>query len=677
MKLPLPWLKEYIDPGIPAERLAEALTMSGSKVETVEKKLGEFVIDIEVTTNRPDCLSVLGLANEVAALSGRKVKIPECYRAISKNTPRKRSIDISIEDKKACPRYTGRILENTRVAASPAKVQKYLELMATRPISNVVDATNFVLFEIGQPLHAFDLDKLRGGKIIVRRSRKGEKFLGIDGIEYELDAETLVIADAEGPVAIAGVIGGKITEVTETTKNVFLESAFFDPAVVRQQSKKYKVTTESSYRFERSVNPKNVPLGSLRAAELIREWAGGEDKSGLLDKNYSSQSKGGRITLTLSRLKAVLGIDISQKRVLQILKGLSLDPRAVGTKGVSVPRTPMRKDLDIEEDLMEEVLRVEGFDKIPAALPLTRHEGKASEFRKSRLTDLKYFLCAKGFQEILTYSMLPGKRLTDCGLDTGNCVRILNPVSAEQEYLRPLLLPGMLESAVYNIHRKAASVWFFETGKTFLEDGREENKLGLLLYGANEENWKRKSSVSYFDLKGALENLAAFLGLGGLDWEEGKLRAYFEYGAQAVWDGRPIGFVGSVRPDILRAWDIPHETFYAEMSLEGVLHFAPPPPRVKPVPKFPSVRRDIAFVVEEGVSVRALEETMKKAAGPSLRETRLFDQYSGKNIPAGKKSLAFSLGYQKDTGTFTDEEIYQLQTRVGEALKNAFHAEFR
>ncbi|HXV18603.1 MAG TPA: phenylalanine--tRNA ligase subunit beta, partial [Candidatus Omnitrophota bacterium] len=354
MKLPLIWLKEYIDPRMATDKLAEALTMSGSKVEGVDNKLGEPIIEIEVTTNRPDCLSLLGLANEVAALSGKIVKTPQAYKDLAPAKKNARTVDITIEDKRGCPRYTARVIEGVRVAPAPEKIRKVLELMGTRPISNVVDATNFVLFECGQPLHAFDIDKLRGGRIVVRRSKKGEKFLGIDGVEYTLDDETLVIADASGPVAIAGVMGGKLTEVTDETKNILLESAFFDPAAVRRAGKKYKLTTESSYRFERRVNPDNVPYASQRAAELIMEWAGGRDTSALIDKDHQEKGAAGKVALRLDRMEKILGMKVPQTRVSQIFRSLSLETHPAGHK-VVLDRTGFRDDLKIEEDLIEEV----------------------------------------------------------------------------------------------------------------------------------------------------------------------------------------------------------------------------------------------------------------------------------------------------------------------------------
>src|SRR3989338_364787 len=288
MKLPISWLKKYIDISITPERLSDLLTLSGTKVEHVEKKDGEAVLQIEVTTNRPDCLSLLGLAQEVSALTGKKIKFPSLSK---KSAGGINSVKVEIEDKKGCPKYTARLLKNVSIKASSLEIQKFLGFMDTRPISNTVDATNFTLFETGQPLHAFDYDKIEGGVVVVRRAKKGEKFLAIDGVEYPLDETTLVIADAKRPISIAGVMGGKLTEVTPSTKNVLLESAYFDPALVRQASRRYKLFSESSYRFERIVDIQRVPAASAREKDLILNWAGGRKIGPMVGRDFSKKVK--------------------------------------------------------------------------------------------------------------------------------------------------------------------------------------------------------------------------------------------------------------------------------------------------------------------------------------------------------------------------------------------------
>ena len=679
MKLPIIWLKKYIDVNLPASKLAEKLTMSGTKVEDVHDPQGNAVIDIEVTSNRPDCLSLLGLANEISAITGKKVRSPKAYR-VSERPARARSnvpVTLHIEDKKGCPRYTARVIRNVAVAPSPSEAQRFLASMGTRAISNVVDATNYVLFECGQPMHAFDLDKIKGERIIVRRSKDGEKFLGLDGNEYKLDDKTLVIADGERVIAIAGVIGGKLTEVTESTKNILLESAYFDPAMVRQACKKYRLTTESSYRFERGVNPENVDRASKRAAELIHEWAGGQDVSGLLDKNFYPKKSGRSIRLHMGRLKDSLGLPLKTSRVISLLKSLSFPVRVSAKDSLEVRPILARRDVTQETDLFEEVLRIEGFEKVGLRLPASRYSFEPLLDRKaSGLMGLKKFLAALGFDEILTYSLLSAKKLSDTLIAESDCHRVTNASSAEQGFFRPRLLPGMLEAVLFNAHRKAASLRFFEIGNRY-RDGREETTLALCLYGPMEESWTKKHPSSFYDLKGAVENVMDHLTMRPLEWTPDVSDPALACGADLSNDGRFLGSAGEVTGAILRRWDIPHEVFYAELSLEGLFEREPERFKVRPVARFPLVRRDIAFIIDNRVSVKDLETVMRSAASPYLQTVILFDQFTGKNVPEGKRSLAFSLSYQKEDGTFTDDEIQNLQKSLGESLKRLYQVDFR
>ena len=677
MKLPISWLKKYIDISITPEKLADLLTLSGTKVEHVEKSGGEAVFQIEVTTNRPDCLSILGLAQEVSALTGKKIKFPVFKKSISGAN---KEIKIEIQDRKGCPKYTARLLKGVSVKAAPPSFQTCLEWMNTRPISNVVDATNFVLFEMGQPLHAFDYDKVEGGVIIVRRARKGEKFLAIDGVEYPLDDKTLVIADAKKPIAIAGVMGGKRTEVTSSTKNVLLESAYFDPALVRQVSRRYKLSSESSYRFERGVDIQQVAAASARAKDLMLEWAGGREIGPMVDQDFSKKVKEKPILLHEERLERLLGLKIPLGRRVQIFKRLGFKVKAANRGQLSVWTKNSRRDIGQEADLAEELLRIEGFDRVPAAISVTRHVDTNLQDKKPKgISELKKFISHLGFHEIITYSFLSKKSLVDSGFQSfGTIQKITNALSAEQEYFRPSLLPGMLGAILFNIHRKASSLKFFEVGNR-VADGKEETVLGIGLYGDFEKNWRRKSEASYYDLKGILEGIFHFLKITDYGYETNVIPSHFDSTSGVFWRGRKLGNIGTIHRSILTQWDIPHDVIYAEIGLDPLWVEAGSARtvRVKLIAKFPSVRRDIAFIIDENISINALETLMKNAASPYLQDTELFDQYAGKNIPKGKRSLAFSLAYQKDTGTFTDQEITTLQDRIGQALKSQYRVEFR
>ncbi len=678
MKLPISWLKEYIAVSLPAERLADALTMSGTKVERITNKNGETVLEIEITTNRPDCLSILGLARETSVLTGKKIKWPE----FSKSRPAGgKKPAIRVLDKKGCPLYTARLIENVSIAPSPQKIQKFLELAGARAINNAVDATNFVLFETGQPLHAFDYDKIKGGAIIVRRARAGEKFLGIDGSEYTLDDKILVIADAERPIAIAGVIGGRFTEVTPHTKNILLESAYFDPHAVRRASRFVKVSTDSSYRFERGVDRGNVTAASARARDLILRWAGGAE-NGNNFQEIKEKRKHSKITLRKDRIEKLLGMPVKPSRVSSILKSLGLSARAAGAGRWLVAPASERRDIAQEADLIEEILRIEGFEKIPSIIPPTHHSAhRLARDRTTRLLELRKFVSGLGFREIISYSFLSEKEILDSSLPLegeNRPHRLVNALSGELQYFRPSLLPGMLQSVVFNIHRKASSLKLFEVGSRYC-NGREETALSLCLYGHFEENWLRKSPSSFFDLKGALERVFKHIGLETYEWKENTSCSKYAASSLVHSDGKKLGTLGILSVKVLGNWDIPHDVIYLEIALDEALDKARRRGGSKPtpIPKFPAVRRDIAFVVGQKTSVQALEGSILKAGAPYLKAVELFDQYIGKNIAKGKRSLAFSLCYQKESGTFTDEEINSLQARVGEVLKNEHRVEFR
>lgn len=672
MKLPIEWLKKYIDVSVSADKLSDLLTMSGSKVEGVEKTNGSDVIEIEVTTNRPDCLSILGLAHEISAITGKKVKYPTLGKTPAKS---KEAIKIKIDDKKGCPKYTARFLSGVSIKDSPVECQKFLPLVDVRAINNTVDATNFVLFETGQPLHAFDADKLKGPEIIVRRAKKNEKFLAIDGNEYTLDEDTLVIADAERPVAIAGVMGGKLTEVTSETKNILLESAYFDPALVRRASKKYKLSTDSSYRFERSVTLENVEQASRRAADLILEWGGGSE-TGFSYKQTASSSKPKSVLVRIDSVEKVLGVKIPPSRIATILKNLGFGV-TTQTNKISVNVPPFRRDVSQEADVIEEILRIEGFDKVPAAIPTTHHvPGSARDIKAERVLELKQYIAALGFQEIITYSLLSAKALRQSGYGEKDAHRLKNFVSAEQEYLRPSLLPGMLGAVQFNLNRKNESLKFFELGNRYV-NGREETVLSLCLCGSFEENWRRKEESSFYDLKGVIENILATSQLKNFEWKQAKNSPLLDNASDIVVESRPEGSLGYVSKRILTGWDIAKNAVYAEINLENILGYNKSAEKVKPVAKFPIVRRDIAFIIDEKVPVSDIEKAIRENGRPYLKEVRLFDQYIGKNIASGKRSLAFSLAYQKDSGTFTEDEITALQQIVGETLKKDFQVEFR
>lgn len=693
MRIPLNWLKKYISFSLSPERLAEDLTMTGTKLEALLHEKDEAVLDLEITSNRPDCLSLIGVAREVAAITGKKITLPKIKSETSIKKSQNSLFSIEIQDKKSCPLYSGRLIQNVTVKASLSHVQKNLELAGTRAINNVVDVTNFVLYEMGQPLHAFDYDKIKGGQIIVRRAKKNEKFLGLDDVEYALDESILVIADAERAIAIAGVMGGKLTEVTNETKNILLEAAYFDPLMVRQACRKTKISTESSYRFERNVDIQNVLTASARAVDLILESAGGKE-SGFSVAGSLKFSKPRTISFDLHEFNKGTGHAVSAFKIKEILESLGFKTSSwkelklgkvkmgqvrLGQKlYVDVPS--FRSDVTEMADLTEEVLRIEGFDKVKPSIPITHHSDHFTQDKKPGfLFELKKYLAGIGFYEISTYSLVSGKSLEQAGVsDLSRVQKIRNPLSVEQEYFRPTLLVGALSSLLFNAHRKAENLKFFEIGNVY-ENNEEKTLLSLAIYGETENNWKRKSASSFYDLKGAIENIVkGFLKYEDLQWSE-KESLFFDSAVSIELASLVIGEAGILKGNISKNWDLSQNVYYAEINLNTLwtLLVKEKIIKIKTVSKYPVVRRDIAFIANKSVTVALLEAAMKEEAGEFLKEARLFDEFSGKNIPEGKRSLAFSLSYQKDSGTFTDDEIQRLQSKIGNVLKDRFQVEFR
>lgn len=674
MKIPLKWLKEYVDLPPKAADLAEMLTMTGTKVEAVTQKNGTDILDLEITTNRPDCLSLTGVAAEIAAVTGRKAaaRVP---REVKISDKERLPLTIEIKDKLGCPRYLGRAFTGASVKASPAWLERNLDWMDQKPVNNVVDITNFCLYELGQPLHAFDYDKIRGAKIVVRRAKKGEKITAIDGKEYALDERILVIADAVRPIAVAGVMGGKDTEVTASTKRIVLESAQFDPILIRRASRLLKLASESSYRFERSVDPRHVKEASDRASEMLVKLAGAVPASKLIEAGSFKPPKGTWIRLRFERINTLLGVRLKRALMIRILASLGFKVKKGGRVELKVKTLLQRKDIRNESDLIEEIVRIYGFDKIPEAIPSTRHVLRPADLEYAAIRRLKEFLAAQGFYEAVTLSLQSQKFLARTGWDPSQAVKVKNPMSAEQEILRPSGFGGLLQVLSHNVSRKEKDLAFFEVGKRFMNDA-EENVLSIAVTGAVQSTWEAKQESSFYYLKGVVESIFGFLNKEIPEWAEMTVPAFTEHAWMKIGD-EVIAGCGTVKPALAAEWDLKQPVYYAEIKLDAILKAPSVKKHFQALPKFPPVKRDIAFLVPLQTSVRDIEQVMREAGGATLKEMVLFDQYRGSNIPKGKRSLAFSLEYQKPDGTFTDDEIRQIHERVGHALKSQLGAELR
>ncbi|HDP16364.1 MAG TPA: phenylalanine--tRNA ligase subunit beta, partial [Candidatus Omnitrophica bacterium] len=460
MRVSLNWLKDFISIKGGIEKVQDDLTMTGLEVTSVVNIEGDSVMDIEITPNRPDCLSVLGVARELAATADKPLNIPQSITKYYMKQGRSRgAAKIEIQDKKACSRYVGCIIKNVQVGPSPKWLVQRMNVMGLRSVNNIVDITNHVLFESGQPLHAFDLDKLEGSRIIVRKARKGESIITIDGIKRELDPAMLVIADAGKPVAIAGIMGGKETEISNETKNILLESAWFEPLMIRKTQRLLGLASESSYRFERGVDPGMVLAASARAQEMIKKEAGGR-LSGKITDTGSKPAKDKEIMLALNEVQRVLGVEISPAKAMEFFRRLNLKAVKKAKDRIQVIIPSYRQDLEYEIDLIEELARLYGYDKIPAKCPrFTMHNALEAEKKDFVLLakSIKKKLCSLGMTEILTYTLSSRAAVEALGKPFSGLVRLSNPLSANQEFMRPSLLSEMMDVMSWNLNRKNSS----------------------------------------------------------------------------------------------------------------------------------------------------------------------------------------------------------------------------
>jgi len=674
MKVTYNWLKDFVDIKLSAQALAEKLTMAGLEVTSLEEKQGDFVFEIEVTSNRPDWLSVIGIAREVAAITNSKLKTQNSKLQVKVQRSKEDALKIVIEDKKDCPLYTAKIIKDVKVGPSPEWLKKRLELVGCRSVNNVVDISNYVLFETGEPLHAFDLDKLAAGEIIVRRAKKAEKLTSIDGQELLLSPDILVIADSKKAVAIAGIMGGKETEVSISTKNILLEAAVFDPILVRRGKRSLGLDSESAYRFERGVVPQICEQASGAAAELIAELAQGET---VLAKSSGLPKKKAKcIQLGAETAERILGTDIPKVKIKKILESLDFKVKAKGK--VFVVNVPVhRQDINTEIDLIEELARIHGYENIPTSLPAVKPEIRGLE-KRDLVSLVKNILMGLGLNEAITYSLMD-KNLLRVFAET-EPIEILNPLSKEQEILRPRLLPTLCRAVSYNLNQKEDYIGLFEVANVFLglkEAPREELRFAIVLCGVKPlllEQGLTKENMSCLHLKGILEALFERLGIKDYDFV-----AAAEAGAFDVYlKNDLVGELLQLSRERLEKLDIKNKAvFAAEISLEKAFASADLTKKFIAPAKYPAIIRDISFVVKEGIPVKEILKEVEAKAKPLLRSARISDYYRGKQIPAGLRGLTISCLYRSDERTLTEEEINPLHASVCSVLTERFGAKLR
>lgn len=651
----------------------------------------DTILDIELTPNRADCLSHLGVAREIAAISGAALRFP------SFDTPEEGDdtgsiTSVSIEDPERCPRYAARIIRGVKVGPSPDWLVARLEKVGVRPINNVVDVTNYVLFELGQPLHAFDLATLEERRIVVRRARAGEPFVTLDGVERKLDTDDLVIGDAKRPVAIAGVMGGEASEVREGTTDILLESAYFTPGGIRRTARRHGLKSEASHRFERGCDPEMVVRASNRAAALLAELTGGHVASGILDA-YPAPVARTAITLDPARANALLGIALSADAMVDYLWRLGIEANI--SKGMIKAEAPSwRPDLRIAVDLIEEVARLYGYDQIPATLPRSPAQGGASQPVRRIETAAREVFTGFGFHEAITYSFVspdwPDRLKLESDDPRRSLLRLRNPLREDQAAMRTSLIPGLLLAAQRNLRRDHASVRLFEVGKVFFDRSAKELPdenlmLGAVLCGEGRPGyWGKGTPADFYDAKGVVEALLDRLSVQGARFVAEGVSPYLHPGFSACvqWEKGRLGELGCIHPGIAEALELPENLYLVDLDLGEVLRAAGAQTGgFKALPRFPAARRDIAVVVDDHIEAGELVERIRSISDgdfqAALREIQVFDVYRGEGIPAGKKSIALRLAYRSEERTLRDSEVSAFQDRVLSRLADELGAELR
>lgn len=685
MDAPVSWLMELLDADVTPETLAEVLTMGGIEVESTSLFQGRAgfqtpVYDTYVTPNRGDALSMVGLAREAAALLPCGLRLPEIAELPATSAPALFSVDIVDPD--LCPRYVGLLVRGVEIGPSPDWLVNKIEAAGIRSINNIVDVTNYVLLELGQPLHAFDFDEILGSQVVVRRAMPGETLTLIDHTERRLDQDQLVIADAAQAMAIAGVMGGLSSEISDATENILIESAHFHPASVRRTAAKLGVSTEASFRFERTVDPGGCVRAALRAAHLMVEVGGGEIVAPVVDAIGRPEAiEPIQVTLRPERAELVLGMPVPRERIVANLRRLQLevDDSGEGTLSVRVPT--FRPDLRIEEDLIEEVVRIEGYDQIPLVFPAVPMVVGGWTPDRARVEELRTALVGSGLDDMQTQSIIDPADLDRLELpedDERRRMMVLeNPLAGDLSAMRTQLLSPLLRVAARNHSRRVPAVAGFEIGYVYRPEGDdsrvETRALGIVAYGsAYGSGWNLPpvaTDTDFFRLKAAVEQALGKLASAPLVFESAVASPFDPSCCAAVsLDGRRLGFLGRVAPSVADAFEAPPGTYLADLDIEALVATPREPRTYKPLPRFPAVLRDVAVVLDHGILAERVTEVIRGSAGELLRRVELFDVYEGKGIEPGKRSLALALEFRALDRTLTNEEADGIVARVVTAL---------
>ncbi len=650
----------------------------GQDVYGLLSKEEDYLIDFFITPNRPDCLSVVGIAREIAALTGNPLRLPQVQVQENKTENIADLISIQIHDTEGCPRYAARVIRGVRIGPSPQWMQQRLEAVGVRPINNIVDITNYVLMELGHPLHAFDLSRIAGHEIHVRASTPGEKFTTLDEKERELPANTVMICDKERAVAIGGIMGGLNSEVSESTTDILLESAYFYPERIAYSSKKLGLSTEASQRFERGADPNGVLRALDRAAQLMAELADGKVVQGVYDV-YPDPITPRKIPFHPEKINRVLGSDLSRQTIVELLEKIELK---IENDQVIAPT--FRPDMKQEIDLAEEVARLISFANLPtrsgAYLPYEMPEGKQDKLNHY----LRQKLLELGLQEAFTNSMLKEREAEP--FKQGGLVTIMNPISDDMTTMRPSLLPGLLKAVAYNVNRNMEDVRFFELGRVFQnyvanQLPEQPYHIAVVLTGHRfRENWDApKELIDFYDIKGYLENFLSKIFLDNYQFILYDKAAYMSADEciAVESDGEILAVCGRLNSRILDAFDLEKPVYAFEANVDKLAKKISFERSYQPISRYPYSERDLALVVQEDIHAGEILEYIKHIAGSLLSQLDVFDIYRGDKIPAGKKSLAIRMRFQSHERTLSDKEVDRLFENVIQKCQKKFNAQLR
>ncbi len=650
----------------------------------------DFQIEIGLTPNRPDCLSVIGVAREVAALYGKELKLPsiELHEVAEQIST---CAEVTIKDLQACPRYAARMIRGVKIGPSPDWMVRRLEAVGMRSINNIVDVTNYVMMELGHPLHAFDFRLVEEGRIVVKCAQEGDRFSTLDGQEHQLTAEDLMICDGQKPVALAGVMGGLNSEVQEDTETILLEAAYFNPVSVRRTSKRHSLHTESSHRFERGADVDMVPVALGRAASLMAALGGGEVLNGVLDVYPEPLSKK-EIVLQLGSVNKILDLPLDRAAVQKCLESIGLEvavqDAAEDSFIVSVPS--FRPDLERDIDLIEEVARLHGYDKIPVTMPLGVVDAALPPRHQRLQKKLRDMLVATGFSEAINYSFIAQNAVAKIGLPATDprCtqVPIVNPLSEEQAVMRTTLVPSLLETVAGNLNYRSTDLRLFELRPVFLLDENEEvqERLSLVavMTGRREpDGWAQSGALmDFYDLKGVVESILTGFGIEEVLFDATRTQPYLHTGkscALVTESGYLLGSLGEVHPRTLSDYDIDQAVYLLDLDAEQLLQHSAPGLSFKSLSRFPDVSRDTALLLDTDIRAAQVLDILKKIKSKSVEELILFDMYTGAGIPEGKKSLGIRIRYRDMTKTLTEDEVGKAHDRMISTLCEKLAAEIR